>query len=122
VSTSTTPLVATSGGALPVVGLRFSTGGDEPPRDPAEVANAAAFQMIPIIELCRWSPGMVTAMGVSTGLTPAAILSKGTAAQKARWALPLLTMEKIGAWAITEPDSGSDAFGGMKSSPMPSTR
>lgn len=26
-----------------------------------------------------------------------------------------MTYEKIGAWAITEPDSGSDAFGGMKS-------
>jgi acyl-CoA dehydrogenase len=88
---------------------------DEPPRDPAEAANAAAFQLIPIIELSRWSPGMVTAMGVSTGLTPAAILSRGTAAQKAWWALPLLTMEKIGAWAITEPASGSDAFGAMRS-------
>ena len=40
---------------------------------------------------------------------------KGTIAQKERWALPLLTLEKIGAWAITEPGSGSDAFGGMKS-------
>ncbi len=36
---------------------------------------------------------------------------KGTIAQKERWALPLLTLEKIGAWAITEPGSGSDAFG-----------
>ena len=27
----------------------------------------------------------------------------------------LVTYEKVGAWAITEPDSGSDAFGGMKS-------
>jgi alkylation response protein AidB-like acyl-CoA dehydrogenase len=92
---------------------------DEPaedsPRDPAEAANATAFQMIPMIELCRWSPGMVTAMGVSMGLTSAAILSKGTIAQKERWALPLLTMEKIGAWAITEPGSGSDAFGSMLS-------
>jgi alkylation response protein AidB-like acyl-CoA dehydrogenase len=78
-------------------------------------ASAAAFTMIPIIELCRWSPGMVTAMGVSMGLTSAAIMSRGTPAQKQRWALPLLTMEKIGAWAITEPGSGSDAFGGMKS-------
>ena len=43
--------------------------------------------MIPIIELCRWSPGMVTAMGVSMGLTSAAILSRGTIAQKERWAL-----------------------------------
>src|SRR5581483_12000978 len=30
-------------------------------------------------------------------------------------ALPLLTLEKIGAWAITEPGSGSDAFGAMQS-------
>jgi acyl-CoA dehydrogenase len=92
---------------------------DEPeergPRDPAEAANATAFQMIPMIELCRWSPGMVTAMGVSMGLTSAAILSKGTIAQKERWALPLLTFEKVGAWAITEPGSGSDAFGSMRS-------
>src|SRR5690606_37942911 len=90
---------------------------DEPaaPRDPADAANAAAFQLIPIIELCRWSPGMVTAMGVSMGLTSAAILSRGTIAQKERWVLPLLTFEKIGAWAITEPGSGSDAFGSMRS-------
>ncbi|MFN8643353.1 MAG: acyl-CoA dehydrogenase family protein [Candidatus Binatia bacterium] len=70
--------------------------------------------LIPIIELCRYCPGMVTAMGVSVGLTAAAIMSRGTIAQKERWALPLMTMETIGSWAITEPDSGSDAFGGMK--------
>jgi acyl-CoA dehydrogenase len=91
-------------------------GGDEgESHDPHEAANAAAFQIIPIIELSRWSPGMVTAMGVSMGLTAAAILSRGTVAQKERWALPLLTMETIGAWAITEPSSGSDAFGSMHS-------
>ena len=76
---------------------------------------ASAFTMIPIIELCRYCPGMVTAMGVSMGLTASAILSRGTTAQKERWALDLLTMDKIGSWAITEPDSGSDAFGSMKS-------
>jgi hypothetical protein len=73
------------------------------------------LQLIPIIELCRYCPGMVTALGVSAGLTAAAILARGTLAQKERWALPLLTLEKIGAWAITEPGSGSDAFGSMKS-------
>jgi len=73
------------------------------------------FMLIPIIELCHCCPGMVTAMGVSVGLTAAAIMNRGTAEQKKRWALDLLTMDKIGAWAITEPDSGSDAFGGMKS-------
>src|SRR5687767_12957679 len=85
------------------------------PRDDEGGASTAGFQMIPIIELCRYCPGMVTAMGVSMGLTAAAIMSRGTIAQKERWALDLLTMDKVGAWAITEPDSGSDAFGSMKS-------
>jgi hypothetical protein len=76
--------------------------------------DSAAMQLLPIIELCRFCPGLVTAMGVSVALTAASIMGKGTLAQKERWALPLLTMEKIGAWAITEPGSGSDAFGGMK--------
>jgi hypothetical protein len=58
---------------------------------------------------------MVTALGVSVGLTAAAIMSKGTTAQKERWARDLLTLDKIGAWAITEPGSGSDAFGSMRS-------
>jgi alkylation response protein AidB-like acyl-CoA dehydrogenase len=79
------------------------------PRDP----NSIAFTMIPIIELCRVCPGMVTAMGVSMGLTAAAVMGKGTTVQKERWALDLLTMDKVGAWAITEPGSGSDAFGSM---------
>ncbi len=77
--------------------------------------GGGALFMIPIIKVCRCSPGMVTAMGVSVGLTPASIMSKGTIEQKERWALDLLTMDKIGAWAITEPNSGSDAFGGMQS-------
>src|SRR5690554_1830189 len=76
--------------------------------------GSAATTIIPIIELCRYSPGMVTAMGVSMGLTASAIMSRGTIRQKERWALDLLTLDKIGAWAITEPGSGSDAFGSMK--------
>lgn len=75
---------------------------------------SAAMQIIPIIELCRCSPGLVTAMGVSVGLSAGTIMSKGTIAQKERWGLDLLTFDKVGAWAITEPDSGSDAFGRMQ--------
>jgi len=98
---------------------RIAAGEEEPKakgeadmvRDP----TAVAMGMLPIIELCRYCPGMVTAMGVSMGLTAAAIMSRGTITQKERWARPLLTLEKIGAWAITEPDSGSDAFGSMTS-------
>jgi len=95
--------------------------GETPPEKDKKSSNpmaaeAAALSMIPVIELCRYCPGMVTAMGVSLGLTGQAIMSKGTIEQKKRWGLDVLTMDKIGAWAITEPDSGSDAFGSMKAS------
>jgi alkylation response protein AidB-like acyl-CoA dehydrogenase len=92
-------------------GNRKSDGGHERPGG----GDGIALALIPIIELCRYCPGMVTAMGVSAGLTASAIMARGTTAQKERWVPPLLTLEKIGAWAITEPGSGSDAFGGMKS-------
>ncbi|MBP2451685.1 acyl-CoA dehydrogenase family protein [Mycolicibacterium lutetiense] len=67
-----------------------------------------------ISELCRVSMGLVTGLGVSSGLTVSTIQSRGTLAQQERWLPGLVTYEKIGAWAITEPDAGSDAFGGMK--------
>ena len=66
------------------------------------------------MELAAASLGMVVSMGVSVGLTVSTIRSKGTLAQKKRWLPELVTLEKVGAWAITEPDSGSDALGGMK--------
>ena len=62
---------------------------------------------------CRM--GVVTGMGVSLGLTVPTIMGRGTLAQQERWLPDLVTYDKVGAWAITEPDSGSDAFGGMKS-------
>ena len=94
---------------------REKAGEAAPLRGDGEGGGDGAMFVIPTIELCRYCPGMVTAMGVSVGLTAAAIMSKGTIAQKERWALDLLTLDKIGSWAITEPDSGSDAFGMMKS-------
>ncbi|MEE8475763.1 MAG: acyl-CoA dehydrogenase family protein [Myxococcota bacterium] len=87
-----------------------------PEGEQSDRSDSVAMQLIPIIELCRHCPGMVTAMGVSVGLTAGAIMSKGSLAQKKRWGLDLLTLAKIGSWAITEPGSGSDAFGSMKSS------
>jgi hypothetical protein len=78
--------------------------------------GAAAMTLIPIIELCHYCPGIVTAMGVSVSLAGGTIMKQGTPAQMERWGLDLLTAEKVGAWAITEPNSGSDALGGMTTS------
>lgn len=65
-------------------------------------------------ELCRVVPGFVGVMGVSIGLCAGTIQARGTAEQCRRWLKDLLTFDRIGAWAITEPESGSDAFGGMR--------
>ncbi|MDT5360950.1 MAG: hypothetical protein QOC69_2712 [Mycobacterium sp.] len=78
-------------------------------------SDQAGMGFVVVSELCRVSMGVVTGMGVSLGLTVPTIASRGTLAQQERWLPELVTYEKVGAWAITEPDSGSDAFGGMKS-------
>ena len=64
-------------------------------------------------ELCRVSPGfgMVLMATLGCGMT---ILARGSADLVERYALPVLRFEKIGAWALTEPEAGSDAFGGMR--------
>src|SRR5262245_31793776 len=92
--------------------------GEPMPAAPGDAAidrvTRIAMALLPVIEISKYSLGAVAALGVSTGLTAGAIVSKGTLAQKQRWALDLLTLDTIGAWAITEPDSGSDAFGQMR--------
>lgn len=67
-----------------------------------------------VSEIARVSIGLLSTASVSLGLGAATIMSRGTLAQRERWLPELMTLEKIAAWAITEPDSGSDAFGGMK--------
>ncbi|MFI5511519.1 acyl-CoA dehydrogenase family protein [Mycobacterium sp. NPDC051804] len=77
--------------------------------------GSGGMGFVVVSELCKVSMGIVTGMGVSLGLTVPTIQGRGTLAQQERWLPDLVTYDKIGAWAITEPDSGSDAFGGMKS-------
>ena len=78
--------------------------------------SAAQGSMVAVLvsEIARVSIGLLSTASVSLGLGAATIMSRGTLAQKERWLPELMTLEKIAAWAITESDSGSDAFGGMK--------
>ena len=93
--------------------LERKKSGEEPVR---RASSDPAAQLISTIELCRVSPGLVTSLGVSTGLAAGTVNKLGTPAQMERWGLDLATLDKVGAWAITEPDSGSDALGGMRTS------
>ena len=94
---------------------RRASGGGEAATPGARRASAIPGLMaIVSMELSRVCPGFCLAFGASLGLAGGAIMAKGTLAQKRRWALPILTMEKIGAWGMTEPGAGSDAFGSMR--------
>jgi alkylation response protein AidB-like acyl-CoA dehydrogenase len=79
-----------------------------------DLGAQASMAAVLVSELAGVSIGLLSTIGVSLGLGAATIMSRGTLAQKERWLPELMTLEKIAAWAITEPDSGSDAFGGMK--------
>ncbi|NEW31785.1 acyl-CoA dehydrogenase [Nocardia cyriacigeorgica] len=85
-----------------------SAGGSSP------FAGQESLMAVLIGELSGVCMGLVTALGVSIGLGATTIMSRGTLAQKERWLADIVTLKKVASWAITEPDSGSDAFGGMK--------
>jgi acyl-CoA dehydrogenase len=90
---------------------------EKPEKD--SLGGDSAMQAILAIELSRINPGFFMSFGAWVGLAGGAIMAKGTTAQKKRWALPILVMDKIGAWGMTEPGAGSDAFGSMRTVARP---
>jgi alkylation response protein AidB-like acyl-CoA dehydrogenase len=82
----------------------------------SETGGMESMAAILFSEIAGVSLGVVAAVGVSLGLGAGTIQSKGTLAQKERWLPKLVTFEQVAAWAITEPNAGSDAFGGMTTS------
>ena len=87
---------------------------DEKPGTGGKGLGDAALMAILMMELSRCCPGFALAFGATLGLFGGAVMARGTPEQKEKWALPVFTLEKIGAWALTEPGAGSDAFGSMK--------
>jgi len=86
----------------------------------AEAASgSASFGSDPVLssvllkEISRISPGFGMALLATLGCGMA-ILSRGSPELIERYALPVLRFDKIGAWGLTEPGAGSDAFGGMR--------
>jgi glutaryl-CoA dehydrogenase len=59
-------------------------------------------------ELTRGDGSLNTMFGVHSTLAMATIDMFGSAEQKDRWLPPMARMERLGAFALTEPDHGSD--------------
>jgi len=60
-------------------------------------------------ELSRGSSSVRTTVSVQTSLSETSLMWFGSEAQKAAWLVPLAKGQKFGAWALTEPEAGSDA-------------
>ncbi|MFF2126188.1 acyl-CoA dehydrogenase family protein [Streptomyces olivochromogenes] len=66
------------------------------------------------MELGRVDASCATFFGVHNGLGFYSIYYGGDQEQRDRFLPAMATMEKIGAFALTEPDGGSDVSGGMR--------
>src|SRR5207302_7570865 len=61
------------------------------------------------LELARGDASICTFFGVHSGLAMSSIAMLGSEEQKQRWLPAMARLEKIGAFALTEPNHGSDA-------------
>jgi alkylation response protein AidB-like acyl-CoA dehydrogenase len=95
--------------------------GDAPSDETISASTGTNPMMMAVVvkELSRVSPGFAMGFGVSMGLVGGAIVQKGTVEQIERWGMPLATLQQIGAWCLTEPGAGSDAFGQMRTTATP---
>ncbi|ONI79614.1 acyl-CoA dehydrogenase [Actinosynnema sp. ALI-1.44] len=66
------------------------------------------------MEMSRTDASVATFFGVHNGLAMYSIHSGGSQQQRDRWLPSMAAMDKIGAFAMTEPLGGSDVAGGMR--------
>ncbi|MBM7807795.1 glutaryl-CoA dehydrogenase [Geodermatophilus bullaregiensis] len=66
------------------------------------------------LEASRVDPSMATFLGVHNGLSMGSIVLLGSDEQRARWVPDMVALQKIGAFALTEPHGGSDVAQGLE--------
>ncbi len=82
------------------------------PRYPEELGGGGGDKITEVImaeELNRVNAGIAASLMVQGGLSTQPIYSYGSKEQQERILIPAIKGEKIGAFALTEPNSGSDA-------------
>ncbi len=65
--------------------------------------------MLLVEELSRGSSSVRTTVSVQTSLSETSLMWFASEEQKQRWLVPLAKGDWLGAWALTEPEAGSDA-------------
>src|SRR2546427_7370690 len=88
--------------SLGLLGIQF-------PEEYGGAGMSAIDYCLCIEELARVDPAVALSVAAHNGLCSAHILLFGTEEQKQKYLVPLARGEKIGAWALTESTSGSDA-------------
>jgi glutaryl-CoA dehydrogenase len=66
------------------------------------------------LEMAHTDPSMATFFGVHTGLAMGSIMACGSPEQRRRWLPAMSRLETLGAFALTEPQSGSDVAAGLR--------
>jgi len=94
--------------ALGIAGLPFKGYGC-----PGKSTVLMGFVMM---ELARIDASISTFHGVHTGLAMGSIAQCASEEQKQLWLPKMVALEKIGSFGLTEPDVGSSAAGGLKTS------
>ncbi|HYK97344.1 MAG TPA: acyl-CoA dehydrogenase family protein [Candidatus Acidoferrales bacterium] len=79
-----------------------------PERDGGLGASGIAFALV-LEELAYAWPSLAVAVSVNSGIAEGTIARCGTDAQRDRWLPTLMDGSGLGAFALTEPASGSDA-------------
>ncbi|MDX8028627.1 acyl-CoA dehydrogenase family protein [Lentzea sp. BCCO 10_0856] len=79
---------------------------------PGAVSNLLTGMLA--MELTRTDASVATFFGVHNGLAMYSIYAGGDQEQRDRWLPAMAAMDKIGAFAMTEPLGGSDVAGGMR--------
>ena len=95
----------------PVAEMLRETLGEHPGRRYCEDPMVAA---VVGMEMPRVDPSFCTFLGVHWGLCLVSLHLFGSDEQQAKWFGPLERFEKIGSWALTEPEHGSDAAAGLE--------
>lgn len=80
----------------------------------APFENSAVFRGWVALELARVDASVSTYVGVQNGLALGAIGVCGSPEQRAQWLPKLASGEVLGAFGLTEPDSGSDSAQGLR--------